>query len=370
MAVLAALAASCGASSERERRSGEVAGCRRVELSQELGWTDPGGVTWDAGQEELWVINLLGKEVERVSRRGKVLGKALKDALEAEGSDGEPVHLARRGESVMISVVQGWFLQVNGGNRIVRRTDVWGTAVGDAGRLAGWSEWVWQDDAIVMLTILRGEGSAQDKVVVAEVPLPDPGAFKVLREFPDRDESFYDVLRLGDSHFVSEVNGRIAVLGFDEAPTIYVQAEPGGDLEAIDSMPAGLEVRPELEHIHWNSPDDYVKAMTEVEGSSLPMGLFGWRGALYVVYRLAVEGGSEWWIARIDPILDRLEGVARLPTQAKHLLVAPGTEEWAFIEKGPVWALGVQETQSILFVPTARVEALSSTAGICESGND
>jgi hypothetical protein len=46
----------------------------------------------------------------------------------------------------------------------------------------------------------------------------------------------------------------------------------------------------------------------------------------------------------------------KLPSRASHLVVVPGAAEWAFIEKGPVRSLGVQDISSVYLVPATRFE--------------
>jgi hypothetical protein len=100
----------------------------------------------------------------------------------------------------------------------------------------------------------------------------------------------------------------------------------------------------------------------------MPTGLYGWEGFLYLLSRAPLQQGhgTRWTLTKIDPLSDRIIWSTGLPTQAHHLTVVPGTKRWAFIEKGPVVALGQQEIKRALFVPADRIRAQSPGANLCE----
>ena len=51
-----------------------------------------------------------------------------------------------------------------------------------------------------------------------------------------------------------------------------------------------------------------------------------------------------------------------LPTQANHVVLAPGPVNWAVIEKGPVIQSGNQAIKSMLLLPSSWIEEPASKA--------
>jgi hypothetical protein len=99
----------------------------------------------------------------------------------------------------------------------------------------------------------------------------------------------------------------------------------------------GVPILPAFVH-----PEDYPLLMKEVEKASMPAGLYGWRGFLYVLSRQPQSGGTQWRLSKIDPVQDRILGTVILPSRANHLFAVPGSQ-WTFVEKGP--ALGQRDQQ-------------------------
>ncbi|HET7177310.1 MAG TPA: hypothetical protein VFI63_01340, partial [Solirubrobacterales bacterium] len=58
-----------------------------------------------------------------------------------------------------------------------------------------------------------------------------------------------------------------------------------------------------------------------------------------------------WRLAKIDGERDVVVGTADLPLQARHVTAVPGVDRWAFVEKGAVQNFGVQDAQSLYFLP-------------------
>lgn len=74
---------------------------------------------------------------------------------------------------------------------------------------------------------------------------------------------------------------------------------------------------------------------------------------LYLLGREPGEApGNRWSLTVVDPTADRVVRTLYLPTTAPHLLVLPGDEYWAVVEKGEVEAFGNQHVQGALLLPT------------------
>lgn len=93
-----------------------------------------------------------------------------------------------------------------------------------------------------------------------------------------------------------------------------------------------------------------------LEAADIPVGLYGQGKFLYVLSRRPDRGGTQWTLIKIDPKRDRIIARIALPSSANHLAVVPGPKHWAFLEKGPVEALGIQVLSSVLLLPTASLQ--------------
>jgi hypothetical protein len=97
--------------------------------------------------------------------------------------------------------------------------------------------------------------------------------------------------------------------------------------------------------------------MEQIEGSSLPVGLYAWNDRLYVLSRQPGQGGTEWSLSEIDPGSETMV-TARLATSAPHLTVVPGPRQWAVLEKAAPIRLGNQPMLSLLLVPAEEISNL------------
>jgi hypothetical protein len=98
-----------------------------------------------------------------------------------------------------------------------------------------------------------------------------------------------------------------------------------------------------------------------MERSTSVAGIYGSQRFLHVLVRLVLSDSGEktWTLIRIDPQRDLIVGETVLPISAPHILVIPGPQYWAFVEKGRVRAFGEQEADSLLLVPSAWIVTAS-----------
>ena len=69
-----------------------------------------------------------------------------------------------------------------------------------------------------------------------------------------------------------------------------------------------------------------------LETSSYPAGLYADRDSLYVLIRDATGDAVVWDLHRIDPRRDEVVGKIRLPTNAAHVSLLPGSRYWVLEE--------------------------------------
>jgi hypothetical protein len=111
------------------------------------------------------------------------------------------------------------------------------------------------------------------------------------------------------------------------------------------------------------SVNEIVSTYRFLESTSIPAGLYSQGSNLYLLVRQPTNlvGQSEWKLIRLDPKSGRTLGEFLLPTRANHVLVIPGQESWAIVEKGPVRSLAQQDVNGILFIPTSLINGRSQS---------
>jgi hypothetical protein len=194
-------------------------------------------------------------------------------------------------------------------------------------------------------------------------PVDRPQDFTVLKSQPYEASSrtFYQLAQ----PYIASLGNTGYVLLMDKQ--MQIAKETKGKLEPIHAFPEGLDRKaPSLPKFF--SFDDLVPVMSAVERSTMPTGLYGWEGSLFVLWR-KVEGRTtaRWYLTKIDPQADRVVGTVSIATSASHLSVVPGPESWAFIEKGPMRAVGVQDIGTLLLVPAERLRsAFKGGSDLCQ----
>ena len=154
-------------------------------------------------------------------------------------------------------------------------------------------------------------------------------------------------------------------------PNVYVVYQNGNHLELRRSGPNDQGLRPMRAfpgHLlgefaprlpSFVTSDEYVRTMKAAEAATMPVGLYAWDDALFLLYRTYQQGQRRWYLSKIDPARDEILWEARLPGASAHMMAIPGEKEWAFLEKGPVLGRQTQITHQIRFVKSDRLKAQS-----------
>lgn len=140
-------------------------------------------------------------------------------------------------------------------------------------------------------------------------------------------------------------------LYFDRTP-VLLDVTTGEPLELPDPLRGTV---PSLLALDASpGPERTGLLFSRVRQSRLPVGIWGWRGSLYLLSWRPGEAGLAWELWR------RHEGAWRgpwtLPIDAPDLIVAPGVDAWAFVIKGTRTERGKQEVSAIEIIPAARIE--------------
>ncbi|HSS79024.1 MAG TPA: hypothetical protein VLV54_20050 [Thermoanaerobaculia bacterium] len=141
-------------------------------------------------------------------------------------------------------------------------------------------------------------------------------------------------------------------------PTFILKLAP--DKRRLKCFPQEFERLPRLPDLGgFAAAAALYKAL---ENSTAATGLYGRGDLLYLLTRKPSPKGTIWQIWQIDPQRDVVVRSLTLPTTANHVFLAPGSRDWAVIEKGAVKEGGKQAIRSMLLIPSSWIEDPASKA--------
>lgn len=212
-----------------------------------------------------------------------------------------------------------------------------------------------------------GDPSKYENWITAlvRIPLDQPAAFETLYEFGYNDRTALGC-RLA-LPVVANLGDRSYLLALGDVPKIY-EARSGAPPRELTVFPQEFAISPTLPADPGRDEVAFVYGL--LEQATMPVGLFGWEGSLYLLSRSPAQRGSDWWLTRIEPAAggnaDSLAGTVQLGTHAEHLLVVPGDPYWSLVEKGPVATSYMdQDITGIVAVPAERIRSWEPGQVVC-----
>lgn len=192
-------------------------------------------------------------------------------------------------------------------------------------------------------------------------PLEAPAVLESLFDFKD-----VDYYLLGHKYLTGLAGDGYAVV-MTEKPSIFKFPRTGKQrIAQLKSFPEEYRRAPKLRTASTGSKSQEAP-FKEIEGLTIPVGLYGQDGLLYLLTRKPrARGGATWLLHKIDPKSDRVLGQSQLPTTAKHLTVVNTGDNWYVFEKGSVQPDGSQKIDSMLIIPNSVIKSLK-VPEICSS---
>lgn len=135
------------------------------------------------------------------------------------------------------------------------------------------------------------------------------------------------------------------LLRFRERPAIEKVSLGKGERSLLSELPSPYDVRPQIETkdqaAGGHGATQAIRNLRVVENASLPYGIFGWKGNLFLLLREIVDDPERprWRLQLVDTLTGKAISEVTLPTHAGHLVAVPG-ETWAFLEKSVVVETG------------------------------
>jgi hypothetical protein len=228
---------------------------------------------------------------------------------------------------------------------------------GPRGEVATLYDWTLTGEHVIAFSDVKlataASGQPEWTSGFVKIPLAAPREFEILRRVGlDDPERGYYLLGL---RLLTSVGGDAYLLSMGRTPHLGRVAADGGAGLAL-SVPAVLDdaVVPALEPTDGFRKESVVDLFRRLEQASIPAGLYGWGGSLWLLGRTpAGDGGTRWTVTRVDPASGESGGTFVLPTTAPHVTVVPGDPYWAIIEKGHVEGFGKQDVLGALLVSGA-----------------
>ncbi|HEX9669183.1 MAG TPA: hypothetical protein VGC93_06820 [Thermoanaerobaculia bacterium] len=340
VAVLVAVFATPVTAADREVIAG-----RRIEFSPSPPrWCYSGA--WFG--RELLLVDSLASEVYRYSTSGERLGEL------SERATSKPSIIHDLSSSaLLLEDEDGYFARLEGSNfEVAFELNALEKATNENGRLVSVYDWIpmqaTEQAAEVLLIgdILQGQ---LGYTAFVQLNLEHPAEYRVLHKL-DMNDAAVGFYLLGQS-YVASVNREPFFLVMAPRPFIN---NPAAGVRMNLRLVSGSQTRPlDRPVLPKDTGMDAARGLFEtLERSTVPSGLYGWNGALYLLMRSpASRSGSRWWLTKFDPKANRMVWNREIDTEASHLTVIPGDEFWAFIEKGPVMGPGQQTILSALLAP-------------------
>jgi hypothetical protein len=334
--------------------------CREVSPSQMPVWTISG--MWAPRGGELLLVDSYRSTLLRYSESGEALGAV-----------GEPLHSALRAFQPVSGQRLGDGLVLEDGNRFqpldarlkpLETQDLRAKSAGTLGAIDGlWQSQIVGNDVVAFADI--NVAPSRWNVAFIRFPVDNPGAFRILGKSlktTDRERTIFfrtgypGIAAIGDTAYILSLTGG----------TILYKNEAGSvELKSLPDFPW----KPSPDLTEFIAPADYPKLMHSMEEATMPVGLYAQDRSLYLLSRKPAEKTglpSSWSLTSIDTVTGRPTGTRELPFQANHVTVIPGPKTWAFVEKGPVEAYGVQGSSKIYLIPNDRLAApLRGRGPIC-----
>jgi hypothetical protein len=337
--------------------------CPEVVLTLKPGWAHSGGFTQDGSQ--LLIVDSLYETILRYSGTGESLGpvgQPLKRTLE----DLLPVSGKSRGDNFIVEISDG--LMTLDKHLRPATTKRVRSSGGDKWNVGGLWQWepVGKSDVVAFVDLLHGTDRMNLdnwKTGFVRFPLDNPRQAKVLATFKLTGTPNKGYFRSGYS-YIASIGETAYVLSMNQGVALYKNEKGSDKLDDVSYLlPPSLH-GPALPD--WQQLNEYVDMMKQIERESLPVGLFGWKDTLYLLYRSAQAQGKEarWDLYSIDPMGKRPFRSVGLPIRASHVTVIPGLKKWAFLEKGPVLDYGAQDNSRVLLIPTELLESPQRSGAI------
>lgn len=336
-------------------------GCSRTILKEDARPAYTLSGAWQT-PSQLALVDIVENRVVTINPEGRFTGfqpKTVEAAIESAFQESFlPISAQRGQDGTWIELVGGRFAKVTTGEQgeeVAATQDLWGTELEKDAKLIAVLGWALAGDNIFGYgNFEMSDESIRTGFFRNTLEGHSDGNVLYSRPNGDTTQLWY---RLG-LPFVTSIGETGYALNMDKRLSI-VKSAPGGDsISTVGGFTGQLRTPAAIPP--FESPNDFPKIMEKLSSSTAPMGLHGWNGKLYLLWRRQSGEGGTWLLSRIDPerpASEALEATATVNSDAEHLLAIPGPKYWAFVEKGPVEGYMSQASDSVLFAPSSGIRS-------------
>lgn len=325
--------------------------CTSIKLEKNPIWMS--SATWSPDGRSLLVVDAIGEEILVFDTAGHLTRTIENLALDGLARPRFlPSILVQHGDGYLLEVEDALLLELDSEFQVLASHDLSTLSKDARYAIGGLYGWTTAGEDILAYADLRDQAGNWSSSIV-RFPLREPTELKQLAPIPLDSETrnFY----LFGFHYLSgmEKTGNGYFVLMDSPPRVE-ESEREDGVRDLDAIPAASRIRPKLPE---NRGIESVKAMYQAFArSSMPAGIYAWKGSVYLLTRQEVGNMAVWHLSRIDPTLGKVTETRRLPVSSPHVYIAPGEKYWAIFEKGPVEELGSQEIGGVTLIPAEVVE--------------
>jgi hypothetical protein len=330
-------------------------GCRRVSLDPHPRWVPQ--IVWSLDHKEVIAVDAIGGRLLRYGLDGRSVGTVMRPGRGSLNFSHPSLLLPHEGGYVLRDA-RSKLIWMDRSFEPIRAMDPRLEPVAPGFAFVDLTRPVLLDDRneAVGLATYQTEDEAWHQAF-ARIGWPPLRVLEVVERIP-RDSPADDLISMQRINLLTHVDSGVWALHYGE-PSSLLRLWP--EPKTLSTFPKGFETLPRL-------PESQGFATIPVrskalERATVAVALYGRANALYLLTRRPrSEGGTLWQLHRIDPEEDVLRYSVELPTTAAEVVLAPGPELWAVLEKQSVTGPGEQEIPSMLLIPSPWIEDAASKA--------
>jgi hypothetical protein len=283
------------------------------------------------------MTDIKSRAIFRLSLTDRILQKVITSPLEG-GDPFKPRWIQRLGNDTIVESGVGNLVWLDSNYDRKGQVDLVGVSNKQEGTIESVWAWIRTEDDVFGIVDLEVAKDAWEAAVV-RIPWDAPQHFVVLHTFDSNARSF-NLARLGLPMFAS-LGERVFLLWFEGSGGVY-------EVTTGFQRRANLFEEIQLPPIPDSFPEDLAEAYRIVERSTMPAGIYSTGDKLFLLNRRPRSGGmTTWSLAQVDLGAGQCLYSRSLYTTSPHLVVIPGLDRWAIVEKGPVSFQGSQPVQAI-----------------------
>ncbi len=315
--------------------------CAEVSLSQpQPRWIS--SASFVKALESIAIIDPVQNQIFLTTARGRSGAAKL-------GIQGKPATISRTSTGFVLSTVDQRLYLLDKLLRPIGSNDLVKASIGSRGTLVSTYQSVVSGSEFFSFGAVKTAAN-KFRFGFFRVPAETPSNFEFLLDFDD-----VEYYLLGHQYLASLNGHEYAVLMSGKASII--EFLPDGSQRNLEVIPDSYRQVNKLE-TDTSRPHAEEDLFREIEKMSIPVGLYGQDGFLYLLTRERnpkPRSGTLWQLFPIDPEHLEVSRPLQIPTTANHLTVVNSEDNWYFIEKGPVQEDGSQDIGKMLIIPNASI---------------